>query len=57
MYHNHTAKKTEIGDFERVAGEEYARFMAIRDQVHELIDEADNLASVIREKMAQDTEE
>ncbi|MBT3492114.1 MAG: hypothetical protein HN461_07510 [Rhodospirillaceae bacterium] len=54
---HHTAKKTEIGDFERVAGEEYARFMAIRDQVHELIDEADNLASVIREKMAQDTEE
>lgn len=37
-------------DFKRTAGDEYCRFIEIRGQIFELLDEADNLAEIIREK-------
>jgi 5-methylcytosine-specific restriction endonuclease McrA len=46
-----SARKIEIDDFRRVAGDEYERFNEIRHQIHELINEADELAIVIRDNI------
>ena len=48
------ARKITPDDFKRVAGDEYDRFIKIRGQIFALLDEADNLADTIREKMQTD---
>ena len=45
------AQRITPDDFKRVAPKEYDRFIEIRDQVFELLDEADDLAEIIRAKM------
>lgn len=45
------ARKITPADFKRVVGDEYDRFIKIRGQIFELLDEADNLADSIRERM------